>query len=101
MRQGGATVNRRWHIWKSEAPTWGYFYFWRYPYGYKTQKAQTGRSISHWVDKYGDYQMAWHHGILYHLESWVELAEVSTVVRTHSPEMATAIGEFIDYHLDR
>ena len=53
------------------------------------------------MDKYGDYQMAWHHGILYHLESWVELAEVSTVVRTHSPEMATAIGEFIDYHLDR
>jgi hypothetical protein len=53
------------------------------------------------VDKYGDYQMAWHHGILYHLESWVELAEVSTIVRTHSPEMATAIGEFIDNHLDR
>ena len=75
----------------------------------KAQKAQkdddifgkTARSISHWMDKYGDYQMAWHHGILYHLESWVELAEVSTVVRTHSPEMATAIGEFIDYHLDR
>jgi len=21
--------------------------------------------------------------------------------RTHNPEMATAIGEFIDYHLDR
>jgi hypothetical protein len=62
---------------------------------------KTARSISHWVDKYGDYQMAWHHGILYHLESWVELAEVSTIVRTHSPEMATAIGEFIDYHLDR
>ena len=44
--------------------------------------------------------LAWHHGILYHLETWLELAEVSTVVRTHSPEMATAIGEFIDYHLD-
>ena len=44
--------------------------------------------------------MAWHHGILFQLETWLELAEVSTVVRTPSPEMATAIGEFIDYHLD-
>ena len=44
--------------------------------------------------------MAWHHGILYHLESWLELAEVSTVVRTHSLEMATAIGEFVERMLD-
>jgi hypothetical protein len=44
--------------------------------------------------------MAWHHGILYHLESWLELAEVSTVVRTHSSEMATAIGEFVERMLD-
>ena len=61
---------------------------------------KTARSISYWADKYGDYRMAWHHGILFHLETWLELAEVSTVVRTHSPEMASAIGEFIDYHLD-
>ena len=40
--------------------------------------------------------MAWHHGILFHLETWLELAEVSTVVRTHSPKMATAIGEFLE-----
>ena len=44
--------------------------------------------------------MAWHHGILFHLEAWLELAEVSTVVRTNSPEMATALGDFIEYHLD-
>ena len=61
---------------------------------------KTARSISHWVDQYGDYGMAWHKGILFHLESWVELAEVSTVARTYSPEMATALGDFIEYHLD-
>jgi len=44
--------------------------------------------------------MAWHHGILHHLESWLESAVVSTVVRTHSPEMATAIGEFVERMLD-
>jgi len=53
------------------------------------------------VDKYGDYRMAWHHGILFHLEAWLELTEVSTVVRTNSPEMAIALGDFIEYHLDR
>ena len=61
---------------------------------------KTARSISHWVDRYGDYRMAWHHGILFHLERWLELAEVSTVVRTHSPEMASAIGEFVERMLD-
>ena len=61
---------------------------------------KTARSISYWVDKYGDYRMAWHHGILFHLEAWLELAEVSTVVRTNSPEMATALGDFIEYHLE-
>ena len=45
--------------------------------------------------------MAWHHGILFHLETWLELAEVSTIVRTHSPEMASAIGEFVERMLDR
>jgi len=44
--------------------------------------------------------LAWHHGILYHLETWLELAEVSTVVRTCTPEMATAIGEFLDRMMD-
>ena len=43
---------------------------------------------------------AWHHGILFHLETWLELAEVSTVVRTNSPEMASAIGEFVERMLD-
>ena len=62
---------------------------------------KTARSISYWADKYGDYRMAWHHGILFHLEAWLELTEVSTVVRTNSPEMAIALGDFIEYHLDR
>ena len=62
---------------------------------------KTARSISHWMDRYGDYRMAWHQGILFDLETWLELAEVSIVVRTHSPEMASAIGDFIEYHLDR
>ena len=44
--------------------------------------------------------MVGNHGILYHLESWLELAEVSTVVRTHSPEMAVAIGEVVERMLD-
>ena len=61
---------------------------------------KTARSISHWMDRYGDYRMAWHHGILFHLETWLELAEVSIVVRTHSPEMASAIGEFVERMLD-
>ena len=33
---------------------------------------KTARSISHWVDRYGDYRMAWHKGILFQLESWLE-----------------------------
>ncbi len=41
-----------------------------------------------------------HHGILFHLEARLELAEESAVVKTHSPEMATAIGDFLEYHLD-
>ena len=61
---------------------------------------KTARSISYWAEKYGDYRSAWHHGILFHLETWLELAEVSTVVRTHGPEMATAIGEFVERMLD-
>ena len=61
---------------------------------------KTARAISYWGEKYGDYRSAWHHGILFHLETWLELAEVSTVVRTHTPEMATAIGEFLDRMMD-
>ena len=61
---------------------------------------KTARSISYWAEKYGDYRSAWHHGIIFHLETWVELAEVSTVGRTHSPEMTTAIGEFVERMLD-
>jgi hypothetical protein len=30
----------------------------------------------------------------------MELAEVATVVRTYTPEMATAIGEFVERMLD-
>tara|TARA_B100001167_G_C16764249_1_gene303212 strand:- start:182 stop:442 length:261 start_codon:yes stop_codon:yes gene_type:complete len=61
---------------------------------------KTARSISYWAEKYGDFRSAWHHGILFHLETWLELAEVSTVVRTNNPEMASAIGEFVERMLD-
>jgi len=61
---------------------------------------KTYSAMSYWADKYGDYRSAWHHGILFHLETWLELAEVSTVARTHTPEMATAIGEFLDRMMD-
>ena len=61
---------------------------------------KTARSISYWAEKYGDYRSAWHHGILFHLETWLELAEVSTVVRTNSPEVASAIGDFVERMLD-
>ena len=61
---------------------------------------KTARSISYWAEKYGDFRSAWHHGILFHLETWLELAEVSTVVRTNSREMASAIGEFVERMLD-
>ena len=33
-------------------------------------------------------------------EAWLELAEASTFVRTGSPEMAIAIGDFLEFHLD-
>ena len=61
---------------------------------------KTAGSISYWAEKYGDFRSAWHHGILFHLETWLELAEVSTVVRTNNPEMASAIGEFVERMLD-
>ena len=61
---------------------------------------KTYSAMSYWADKYGDYRSAWFHGVLYHLETWLELAEVSTVVRTCTPEMATAIGEFLDRMMD-
>jgi hypothetical protein len=61
---------------------------------------KTARSISYWAEKYGDYRSAWYHGILFHLETWLELAEVSTVVRTNSPEVASAIGDFVERMLD-
>jgi hypothetical protein len=41
-----------------------------------------------------------HRGVLFLLESWLELAEVPAVVRPYIPEMATAIGEFLDRKLD-
>ena len=61
---------------------------------------KTARSISYWAEKYGDFRSAWHHGILFHLETWLELAEVSTVVRTNSPAVASAIGDFVERMLD-
>ena len=61
---------------------------------------KTYSAMSYWADKYGDYRSAWFHGVIYHPETWLELAEVSTVVRTRTPEMATAIGEFLDRMMD-
>ena len=34
------------------------------------------------------------------MEAWLELAEESTVVGTSRPDMATAIGDFLEFHLD-
>ena len=34
------------------------------------------------------------------MEAWLELAEEFMAARTNSAEMATAIGEFLEYHLD-
>ena len=34
------------------------------------------------------------------MEARLELADESTVVRTGTPEMATAIGDFLEFHLD-
>ena len=61
---------------------------------------KTASAIIHWADKYGDYRSAWFHGVLYHLEAWLELAEVSTVHRTYTPKMATAIDKFVERMLD-
>ena len=41
---------------------------------------QTAKDITHWMDRYADYRTAWHHGILHHLESWVEENEESTTL---------------------
>ncbi len=34
------------------------------------------------------------------MDAWLELADEPTVVKTGSPETATAIGDFLEYHLD-
>ena len=61
---------------------------------------QTTRGFTYWLDKYADNRTAWHHGILHHLRSWLELNEEATAVSLHSPEMATALGEFAERMLD-
>ena len=58
---------------------------------------QTAKGITHWMDRYADYRTAWHSGILHHLESWVEENEESTTPGLlRGPEMATAIGQFVE-----
>ena len=58
---------------------------------------QTAKSITHWMDRYTDYRTAWHHGILHHLERWVEENEKSTTPGLlRGPEMATALGQFVE-----
>ena len=62
---------------------------------------QTARGFTHWLDKYHDNRTAWHHGILHHLENWVEEnQEYGTLGLLGGPEMATAIGEFTERMLD-
>ena len=62
---------------------------------------QTARGFTHWLDKYHDNRTAWHHGILHHLENWVEeIEEPITPGLLRRPEMATAIGEFVERMLD-
>ena len=62
---------------------------------------QTARGFTHWLDKYHDNRTAWHHGILHHLENWVEEnQEYGTLGLLGGPEMATAIGEFVEGMLD-
>ena len=62
---------------------------------------QTARGFAHWLEKYADNRTAWHHGILHHLENWMEENEESTGPGLfRGPEMATAIGEFVEGMLD-
>ena len=62
---------------------------------------QTTRGFTYWLDKYADNRTAWYHGILYHLENWVEENEEPiTPGLLRGPEMATAIGEFVEGMLD-
>ena len=37
---------------------------------------------------------------LKNMEAWLELVDESIVVRMGSREMATAIGDFLEFHLD-
>ena len=58
---------------------------------------QTTRGFTYWLDKYADNRTAWHHGILHHLENWVEEnEEYDTPGLIGGLEMATAIGEFVE-----
>ena len=62
---------------------------------------QTARGFAHWLEKYADNRTAWHHGILHHLENWVEENEEPiTPGLLRGPEMATAIWEFVEGMLD-
>ena len=45
---------------------------------------KTAGSIIYWDEKYSDFRPAQYHRILFHLETWLELVEASTVVRTNS-----------------
>jgi len=59
--------------------------------------------LTWWLEKYGDTRTAWYHGIKHYLLEWMD--EVcndsnSNYGLAHSPEMATAIGEFTERMLD-
>ena len=66
-----------------------------------------GHGLTYWIQKYADARAAWYYGVLNYLESWVEgsgyfLESVGPIFRIDysSPELATAIGEFVEEMLE-
>ena len=73
--------------------------------GYIFSKVANG--LTYWIQKYADARAAWYYGVLHYLESWVEesgyfLESVGPIggIDYSSPELATAIGEFVEEMLD-
>ena len=62
---------------------------------------KVANSLTYWIQKYADTRAAWYHGILHHLEDWMKENEESTDPSlARDPEMATAIGEFVERMMD-
>ena len=59
--------------------------------------------LTYWLDRYADTNTAWYHGIKHYLLEWLDenyAGSVNISRIAHSPEMATAIGEFVERMLD-